>query len=228
MFEALLPSLISAGANIFGGMTSAAGASASNAANIQMQQQTNAMNMQMFHENQAYQERMANTAYQRQMADMKEAGLNPILAYQKGGGAPVPTASPPNLEAPRAENTQLEMGRAIGAAANSAVTTYKDTEAAKLANQQTKVAGATEDLQRMQTAATKEETFKKNAEIEKVKQETAILKHNTSAAEADAQFAKRRAIDAEHYGTSPGIVGQTGASAEHIARRVLEMMNNYQ
>lgn len=93
---------IGAAADIIGGLFGMSAQKKANKANIKLQR-----------EQQAWEERMSNTSWQRGTQDMLKAGINPMLAVSQGG------ASTPNVSAATVQPEDA-MGRAVSSAGSKA------------------------------------------------------------------------------------------------------------
>ena len=123
------------------------------------QQSANKTKMQIAQQQEGFQREMSNTSYQRAVADMKAAGLNPMLAYSQGGAT-----------TPVGATTQVQ--NALGAGVTSgqqayqlALNTQQNLADIKLKTEQAGAAGSQEDLNRANMNLSLVEAANKSAQL---------------------------------------------------------------
>lgn len=99
--------------------------------NLEATNSTNKANKAIAKQQMAFQERMSNTAHQRQTSDMLKAGLNPILSATGGSGASQPGGASATMQTPDHSyvGKSLEAGISSGMNLMSTMSALKKQEA---------------------------------------------------------------------------------------------------
>jgi hypothetical protein len=177
---------------------------AANAANVAA---TNAANERQAQLNREFQERMSSTAYQRGMTDMKSAGLNPILAYQRGG-ASSPSGAQAALESPKAQAFQAT--NPVNEAINTGLAMRRS------AQELTNMKATEHNIQA--------DTIQKTANAARTMSEDRILGDKKESSALEAAKAK---LDQQIYRSSAGqTLRQAGTVAEEANRTAEPLLNS--
>lgn len=194
---------------MFGDLLSGAGSIVSGWLGYKGQKDTNETNIALGREQMAFQERMSNTAYQRGVADMQKAGLNPMLAYSQGG-ASAPAGSMPQVQnavgagmssASQAASTMQGVAQVVATLAGAekanaeAELTRRQTLPAELYGFQgwSNLAQSHESTRKLMTGANLDEANAEVAHVMKLLRDQE-LKKNRATFDADVRQRKAEAL----------------------------------
>lgn len=115
MWGPIIAAGIGAAGSLAGGMINSAGAADRNAMSWQQMQMQQQFAAEQAQKQMDFQERMSSSQYQRGMADMRAAGLNPMLAYSQGG-ASSPSGAMGSAGGANFENAMEGLGQGVTSA----------------------------------------------------------------------------------------------------------------
>lgn len=232
----LLPGLIAGGASLLGSIfssdTSAQNTQAQLAAQQGMQKESEEFNAGQAQMNRDFQQQMSSTAYQRSSADMKAAGLNPMMMFGSGGAASTPGGSAasigtPSVPMPQNRSPLGDLGanvrNALDATINSK-TLDKMTE--EISNLQTQRAldTARTDTEKERARVEGEETRKRGAEATSAQLD--VAQHKVGAVKASdilsmpddirQGIVQGESMQKQFGGIAGGLVGSAKGAYHHF------------
>lgn len=116
-----------------GALLNFAGGLFSGSRNLKATRETNEANKAIARSQMRFQERMSNTAHQREQTDLAKAGLNPILSATGGAGASAPAGSSTTMQTP----DHSYVGKSLEAGISSALHFAEVQSTLKAQNAQT-------------------------------------------------------------------------------------------
>lgn len=207
----LVPSIITGGGGLLGSLFSSSTSGSNNAANIQMQRETNQMQIQEAQKNRDFQEQMSNTAYRRASTDMTAAGLNPAAMFGSGSAASSPGGAQATVTAPQAKENPGRPFEALGDIVGKAFSSAQTVKNLDLMQAQEDKTRSEEHLNDTRVLATRQETIN-NAVRE------GILGHEKGKAEADKIVRQNDAITAKNEAEINSGVRKAGDVSKWTAR----------